>query len=73
MNQSRLQSLIESSTDIGIGFVMSMLFGLIVYPLHGAEFNFCTNLAITAEFTALGLFRRYAVRRWFNRSKTCAA
>jgi hypothetical protein len=67
--QTRLQSLIESSTDIVIGFVLSMLFGLIVYPLHGAEFNFCTNLAITAEFTALGLARRFAVRRWFNGRK----
>jgi hypothetical protein len=46
---------------------MSMLFGLIVYPLHGAQFDMCTNLAITAEFTALGLARRYVVRRWFNR------
>lgn len=71
--QTRLQSLLESSTDIGIGFVLSMLFGLIVYPLHGAQFDMCTNLAITAEFTALGLIRRYAVRRWFNKSKPCAA
>lgn len=64
--QTRLQSLIESCTDIGIGFVMSMAFGLIVYPLHGAQFDLCTNLAITAEFTALGLARRYLVRRYYN-------
>lgn len=67
--QTRLQSLIESCTDIGIGFVMSMVFGLIVYPLHGAEFDMCTNLAITAEFTALGLVRRYVVRRYYNGRK----
>lgn len=71
--QTRLQSLIESCTDIGIGFVMSMLFGLIVYPLHGAEFTFSTNLVITAEFTALGLARRYVVRRWFNGRKHAQA
>ena len=69
MNQSRLQSLVESCTDIGIGFVMSMVFGLIVYPLHGAQFDMCTNLAITAEFTMLGLARRYVVRRYFNGRK----
>lgn len=67
--QSRLQSLIESCTDIGIGFVISMLVGLVVYPIYGAPFSFGDNFQITCIYTAVGLARRYVVRRFFNTYK----
>jgi hypothetical protein len=65
MNQSRIQSLIESCTDIAVGFVISVMLGLVVYPLYGAPFTFGDNLEITCIYTVAGLGRRYCTRRWF--------
>lgn len=64
--QSRIQSLIESCTDIGIGFAISMLVGLIVYPIYGAPFTLGDNFQITCIYTVVGLTRRYCTRRFFN-------
>lgn len=66
MEQSRIGSLIEACIGTAIGFVMSMLLSLIVYPMHGHSFSLVQNLSITAIFTVASIARSYIVRRYFN-------
>jgi len=66
MNQSRLGSFIEATINTGIGFVMSILLSMIVYPMFGHAFTLAQNVGITAIFTIASIARSYCVRRWFN-------
>lgn len=66
MTQTRKGSLHEAMVGTAIGFLVSVIAGFILYPLHGAHFSFATNLYITAEFTVISVVRGYIVRRWFN-------
>lgn len=67
MTQTRMDSAIESATNIAIGFVVAILSQVVVFPIvgiHGVPLT--TNLEIGAYFTAISLARSYLVRRWFN-------
>lgn len=65
--QTRLQSLIESMTNIFIGYSVSVASQLLVFPLFDINVTIQENLLIGAYFTAISLVRSYAVRRFFNR------
>lgn len=52
--------------NTAIGFLVSILASILVYPLFGATFTLAQNFWITVIFTALSIIRGYAVRRWFN-------
>lgn len=67
MSQTKRQSLIESATNIAIGYTVALLSQLIVFPLVGVHVSFSTNLEIGLYFTLISLVRSYLVRRWFNR------
>lgn len=67
MSQTKRQSLIESATNIAIGYTVALLSQLIVFPLVGIHVSFSTNLEIGLYFTLISLVRSYLVRRWFNR------
>jgi len=64
--QSRLSSFIESMANVFIGYVVSLLVQLIVYPLFGAQFTFAQNIQIGLIFMAVAIVRSYVIRRWFN-------
>lgn len=66
MNQSRLGSLVEATINTAIGFVMSILLSMIVYPMFGHAFTLAQNIGITAIFTIASIARSYCVRRCFN-------
>lgn len=65
--QSRLGSLVESATNVVIGYVVALLSQLAVFPMFGIYVTLAENLAIGAWFTAISIARSYVVRRWFNR------
>lgn len=65
--QTRTQSLIESITNILIGYAVAIVSQLIVFPLFDINIPFSDNLLIGAYFTAISLVRSYVVRRYFNR------
>ena len=67
MAQTKRQSLIESATNIIIGYLVALISQLIVFPLVDVHVNFSTNLEISLYFTVISLVRSYLVRRWFNR------
>lgn len=66
MNQSRFLSLLEASINVVIGFAVSYLIGLVVYPLYGFNASGTKVFTITLIFTVASLARMYAIRRFFN-------
>jgi len=66
MNQTKLESLLESIVNILIGYFVALLSQLIIFPLVGIDVPLSTNLIIGFWFTAISLVRSYVIRRWFN-------
>ena len=69
MNQTRLQSLIETSTNVVIGYLVAVLSQLIIFPAFGIRTTITDNLLIAGYFTIISVIRGYMVRRWFNRKR----
>lgn len=65
--QTKLQSLIESLTNILIGYTVALLSQLAVFPLFDIDVSFGDNLLIGFYFTLISLVRSYFVRRYFNK------
>lgn len=72
MNQSRLGSLIEACINTAIGFAISMVLAIVVYPMFGAKFSMAQNFWITFIFTVASVIRSYAVRRAAQRIHAAA-
>ena len=68
--QTKTQSLIESITNIAIGYSVAVISQLAVFPLFNINVTIQDNLMIGLYFTAISLVRSYVVRRYFN--KRCA-
>lgn len=66
MEQSRLESLLESFVNVLIGYGVALVSQIVVFPLVGIAVPLSTNLIIGAFFTAISLARSYVIRRWFN-------
>jgi hypothetical protein len=64
--QSRLGSLIETITNIVIGFIISMSINAWILPAMGYHVTLTQNFIITVTFTVVSIIRSYALRRVFN-------
>lgn len=64
--QSRAHSLIESLTNIAIGYGVAVLTQVLVFPLYGIAVSWRGNASMGAIFTVVSLARSYALRRAFN-------
>jgi len=64
--QKKKHSLIESVTNTVIGFLISLLIQLIIYPVMGIPVTLSQNFVITAIFTIASILRGYVIRRLFN-------
>lgn len=65
--QSKLNSFIESLTNILIGYITALLSQLLIFPLFNINIPLSDNLLIGLYFTLISLVRSYAIRRWFNK------
>ena len=65
--QSKLQSLIESFTNILIGYLTALLSQVLIFPIFDIYVSFQDNLLIGLYFTIISLVRSYLVRRYFNK------
>ena len=72
MSQSRIASLLEAITNVGLGWLVALATQLLAFPLVGIEASLQQNLLIGAIFTAVSLARSYLLRRLFNRLATGA-
>lgn len=64
--QTKTGSLLESLTNILIGYGVALASQLAIFPLFGVHLPFSANLWIGAWFTVISLVRSYIIRRWFN-------
>ncbi|MDH5633073.1 MAG: hypothetical protein OEZ10_08755 [Gammaproteobacteria bacterium] len=67
MNQSKIESLVEVTFNVSLGFVVSLAFWTwFVVPVYELPVKPMQNLEITGLFTALAIARGFVVRRVFN-------
>lgn len=64
--QSRWMSLVESASNIVVGYCLAVLTQVLVFPLFGLSVSLGENLGIGAVFTVISLIRSFALRRIFN-------
>ena len=64
--QSKRDSLIETLTNVGIGWFISFIANMLVLPLFGYNINLTDGVLISIIFTIISIIRGYVVRRWFN-------
>lgn len=65
--QTRLGSIAEAWTNIGIGFSLNWGVNILVLPwLWHADSPKLSAFHIGLVFTAVSLIRQYILRRWFN-------
>lgn len=65
MSQTRTLSLIEASTSVTAGFLLSLGMQAVLFPVVGLQATVAQNLKLALGFTALSLARSYLVRRLF--------
>ena len=64
--QSCLMSLVESVTNVVVGFLLALLTQFTIFPLFGLAVSIADNLVISSIFTAVSLLRSFALRRLFE-------
>lgn len=68
MNQSKLESLLETLVNIFFGFWISFVYWkyFILPMIHAGTIDIDNTLYITGAFTVLAIVRQYIFRRFFN-------
>ena len=64
--QSKKESLVETLTNVGIGWFISFVANMLVLPVFGYNINLTDGILISIIFTVISIIRGYVVRRWFN-------
>lgn len=67
MSQSKRHSLVESLSNIAIGYGVALASQIVVFPFFGIRASLSDNIQIGAWFTVISLVRSYCVRRIFTR------
>jgi len=65
--QSKTHSIIESITNVAIGYGVAVLSQIAIFPLFDIYVSVSDNLLIGVWFTVISIVRSYVVRRWFTR------
>ena len=66
MQQSRLMSLVESTTNVVLGYVLAIATQIVVFPWFGIETGLAEHLTIGLAFVGVSLVRGYLLRRLFE-------
>ena len=72
LRDSKKRSMIETVTDVAIGFVMYLPINFLVLPLFAEQisgYDILGFFQLSAIFTAIALVRKYTIRRWFENLK----
>ena len=65
--QSKKHSMLESITNVAVGFVITLMFSPFIYTLCGMKYTWGQLGWVTLIFTALSIVRSYVLRRLFNK------
>jgi hypothetical protein len=66
MRQSKRMSMMESLTNVAVGYGVAVSAQIVVFPMFGLEVPLADNLAIGAIFTGISIMRSFALRRVFE-------
>ena len=69
---TKTKSLVETSLDIFLGFMMFLPVNYFVLPLFAemiAEHSLLAAIQIGIMFSAISLVRKFALRRWFEKMR----
>ena len=69
---SKTKSLVETSLDIFLGFMMFLPVNYFVLPLFAeqiADHSLLTAIQIGIMFSAISLIRKFTLRRWFEKMR----
>lgn len=67
MNQTKLESALESASSTAFGFFISFIvWQSIANPVFGYDITLMDNFWLTTIFTIVSLARGYVFRRFFN-------
>ena len=66
MTQSRKMSAVETSTDVGVGFIGSVCLTYYVLPIWGFIPTVSGAIEVTVLYTFWSIVRKYIIRRVFN-------
>ena len=72
ITDSKKKSIVESITDIAIGFAMYLPINFFVLPMFAGEIanqEIIGFLQITAIFTLVAFVIKYTIRRWFSKMR----
>lgn len=65
--QTKTHSMIESITNVLVGYLIAVISQIIIFPVFGLNVSLKNNLIIGLWFTIISLIRSYILRRIFNR------
>lgn len=65
--QSKKRSILESITNVIVGFGVSCASVHFIFPLFGYDIDLSDNCQIGIYFTFISIIRSYTLRRIFNR------
>jgi len=66
IGQTKKQSLTEAFINVAVGFIISLISTIIIFPLMDIASTPSKNLLITLFFTVISVLRSYGLRRYFN-------
>ena len=66
MTQSRGMSLLESLTNVMVGYGIAVVTQIVVFPWFGLHPSLSDDLVIGAIFTVVSIIRSYSLRRLFE-------
>lgn len=66
MKQSRTMSLVESLTNVAVGYGIAVITQIVVFPLFGLSTTLAENMAMGAIFTVVSIARSFTLRRLFE-------
>ena len=65
--QTKKQSLFESISNVIVGYMVSLLSQLVIFPMFDIHVELKTNIYIGLWFTVISIMRSFLFRRIFNR------
>jgi len=65
--QPKKYSIIESISNVCIGYGVALLSQIIIFPFFGIDISLKSNIFIGIWFTVISIIRSYIMRRVFNR------
>ena len=66
MKQSRTMSLVESLTNVAVGYGIAVIAQILVFPLFELSTTLAENMAMGAIFTVVSIARSFTLRRLFE-------